>query len=118
MVAVQMRNEDGLYFREVHLRAAHLYLGSLSAIYHKELATYFYYLASCIMMERGQGTSTAQYVYLERYHAYFLRPNTNIPALFSSDIVSAPSSITSKVSLDSRSLPLYIFHDVHALFSA
>lgn len=65
MVAMQMGNKNVANARETHTRTTELYLGALSAVYHKHLVAQLYHLRRCIVAQRGQRTATSEYMYLE-----------------------------------------------------
>ena len=68
VVAVQMGNEDGLYFGEAHVRPPQLHLRALTAIDHEELAAQLHHLGGGVVLQRGQRTAAAQNMYFEWFH--------------------------------------------------
>ena len=69
MVAMQVRNEDVVYEREMYVSAAELQLCTFATIYHELFVPDFYNLGTWVVSCCWQGRTTAQYMYFERFHS-------------------------------------------------
>jgi hypothetical protein len=69
MVAMQVRNEDVVYEREMYVSSAQLQLCAFSTVYHEQFVPDFYNLGTWVVSCCRQGRATAQYMYFERFHS-------------------------------------------------